>query len=324
MHKFKLTALLAIASASTFAQQASTDIYIVDYGVKDGNYYFNAPVNITHRPGYDNQPSFSPDAGKVYYTSYHDTIQSDIYVYDLNDTSTTQITQSAESEYSPRLAKDQMGLNIIRVDADRGQRFYKILLDGTDPIQLVSSTDSAAYYAWVNDSTIAMAVLNGGKMDLNVYTLPLEQFIPLATNVGRCIASIPGSGDDEFSYVDKSDTNGFIIMRFGMELGQISSVTTLPKGVEDYAWLNNGKLVCGIEGKLYLFDPETPARGWYEINDMSQTVGNFYRITASPVSNTLALVAYKDDLNKKSVAKDKSAGEADKDKKEGKRKKRKD
>ncbi len=316
MRKIFFAALAGFVFETASAQIASTDIYLVDYAVKGTMFYFTPPINITHRPGYDNQPSFSPDGGKVYYTSYRDTIQSDIYVYDINDSTTEQITHSPESEFSPRLTKDQMGLNIIRVDEDKAQRFYKILLDGTDANQAVSATDSAAYYGWVNDSTIAMAVLNGNAMDLNVYEMPSEQFIPLAKNVGRCILAIPGS-ESEFSYVDKSDTNGFVIMRFSTIEGLTNTITALPKGVEDYTWTHDGKILCGKEGKLFMFDPTTPERTWFELVDFSKSVGVFYRIVSSPVGNTLALVAFKDDVKKPETK------ATDDDKKDDKKKKKK-
>lgn len=318
MRKLFFAALAGFIFETASAQIASTDIYIVDYAVKGPMFYFTPPINITHRPGYDNQPSFSPDGNKVYYTSYRDTIQSDIFVYDINDSTTEQITKTPESEFSPRLTKDQLGLNVIRVDGDKAQRFYTILLDGTDPNQIVNSTDSAAYYGWVNDSTIAMAVLDGKEMDLNVYEMPSEQFIPLAKNVGRCISAIPGR-DSEFSYVDKSDTNGFMIMSFSTIEGLINNITTLPKGIEDYTWTRDGKLLCGKEGKLLMFDPATPEMKWVELVDFSKSVGVFYRIVSSPAGNTLALVAFKDDMKKPD-----EKATTDDDKKEGKKKRKKD
>jgi Tol biopolymer transport system component len=316
MKNFICTAILFCAANSLLAQQMSTDIYLIDYGIKDKKYFFNAPFNFTNRPGYDNQPSFSKDASKIYYVSYHDSTQSDIYVYDSNDSTNTRLTETVESEFSPQLTADDLGMHVVRVDGDKGQRFYRILMDGSDPVQLLGTTDSVAYYAWINDSTIGVAVLNNGRMDLNIYELPAEQFIPLANNVGRCLAKIP-SDENEISYVAKADTNGYSLMKFSIESGLNNMICTLPKGVEDYAWTNDGKLLIGKDGKLLIYDTDKPESGWTELADFSKSIGNFYRIVCSQSGKRMAVVAYKDDLPNATPA---SNGKKSEEKKEKKKK----
>lgn len=315
-----LTATMLLSASALFAQQPDTDIYLVNMNVaKDGKIYFSGTKNITHRRGYDNQPAFSKDGSKVYYVSYHDTLQSDIYVYDRNDTTTTQLTNTPESEFSPRVTSDDLGFNIVRVDADKGQRFYKILMDGSNEQQLLGTTDSVAYYCKVNDTTIAAAILNNNSMDLNIYELPDEQFIPLAKNVGRCLAVIP-DGDNEISYVDKADTNGYMLMTFSLNTGLMGSACKLMKGVEDYAWTKDGRLLCGKDGKLYMFEPAKPENGWTEIADFSKTIGDFYRITINDSNTAIALVAYTKD-NSKAEVKTQTITDEPKEDKKSKRKK---
>ncbi|MEK6597058.1 MAG: hypothetical protein AABY91_01900, partial [Gemmatimonadota bacterium] len=61
------------------AQQAppSTDIWLIRWGGKASD-----ARNLTDRPGYDNQPSFSPDGRWVLYSSERNG-QTEIYRYDL-------------------------------------------------------------------------------------------------------------------------------------------------------------------------------------------------------------------------------------------------
>ena len=133
MTRFYLSVLAIFSVLTTSAQQMSTDIFLTNFGMnREGQYFFTAPQNITHRPGYDNQPSFSKDGSKVYYVAYYDTLQSDIYVYSLEDSTNTRLTETPESEFSPRVTADDLGFTIVRVDADKGQRFYKVLMDGTN------------------------------------------------------------------------------------------------------------------------------------------------------------------------------------------------
>jgi hypothetical protein len=313
-HNF-LTSIVLLCSASVTAQQVSTDIFITEMGLnREGKYFFTAPLNITHRPGYDNQPSFSKDGSKIYYVAYYDSLQSDLFVYDIEDSTTNRLTETPESEFSPRITADDMGFTVIRIDADKGQRFYKILMDGSNETQLLGTTDSAAYYYVINDTTFAVAVLNHNIMELNIYELPNEQFIPLAKNVGRCIAAIPES-DNEISYVDKADTNGYMLMSFSLNSGLMGSVCKLKKGVEDYVWTRDGKLLIGFEGKLLMYDKAKPENGWTELVDFSKSVGKFYRIAISPQGNRLALVAVMDDVKKSDSTKEPEPTKEDKKKK---------
>lgn len=291
MKKIFLSMLPLIATLGTFAQQVDSDIYLVEYNIgKDGKYYFAPPFNFTKRKGYDNQPTFSANGEHIYYVAYKDTIQSDIYDYNIYDSTTVAITNTPESEFSPTVSPDGNHLSIIRIDSDKGQRMYNILLDGTEPEPVILTTDSAAYYEWINPKTVAMVVLDKSTM-LNIYEGTGEQFTQLAKNVGRCVKKIPGK--DEVSYVALGDTNGFSLLTFNITTGEMGGIGQLPKGVEDYAWTSEGKIICGDNGKLKIFNPEKPEAGWKEIADFSKSIGTFYRIAVSPLGNKWAIVGYK-------------------------------
>src|SRR5262245_53339459 len=59
----------------------STDIFVVDLTMHEGVLQLGKPVNVTHRPGYDNQPSFFSD-DEIFYTSIREG-QADIYAFNL-------------------------------------------------------------------------------------------------------------------------------------------------------------------------------------------------------------------------------------------------
>lgn len=290
MRKLFLSALACVLFINANAQQPSTDIYLVEYNISKGKYYFVPPYNFIKRPGYDNQPSFSPDGSKIYYVSYRDTIQSDIFSYSIYDSITEQITRTPESEYSPVLLSDQFNVSHIKVEADKKQHFYKCLLDGSESIQVLGATDSAAYYSWINDSVLAMVVLDN-IMHLNIYELPSEQFTPLVKNVGRCVTRMFNT-TNEVCYIDKNDTANIMIMRYNVSDGMMNPVGPMLKGSDDYAWTNDGKIISGKDGKLYQLDPEKIEKGWVEIADFSKTIGNFYRIAVNPKGNMWAIVGY--------------------------------
>jgi hypothetical protein len=106
---FAVNGLLALVTAATASAQVPAsrpsppppDVYIASITPQRGAATVGAPMNITDRPGYDNQPSFSGDQRGVFFTSVRDDAQADIYRYDLGTKRTTRVTTTApESEYS--------------------------------------------------------------------------------------------------------------------------------------------------------------------------------------------------------------------------------
>ncbi len=52
----------------------ATDIFLAPLSISstDGRPTIGKPVNITSRPGYDNQPAFTPDSRSILFTSIHE------------------------------------------------------------------------------------------------------------------------------------------------------------------------------------------------------------------------------------------------------------
>ena len=62
--------LLATAAASSVIAQAAppaTDIFLAPVRMEGTRLVVGTPVNVTNRPGYDNQPSFLPDGQSLFY-----------------------------------------------------------------------------------------------------------------------------------------------------------------------------------------------------------------------------------------------------------------
>ena len=59
--------LTALAGAGPLSAQAppASDIWLVDVTVRGGRVRLGTPVNVTARPGYDNQPAFLPDGRSI-------------------------------------------------------------------------------------------------------------------------------------------------------------------------------------------------------------------------------------------------------------------
>jgi Tol biopolymer transport system component len=109
-----------------------TEIYLATFSTASGRVTIGPPVDISNNPGYDNQPSFTPDGRSVLFTSVRGARQtdpansaasgSDIYRYDIESQQVTRVTDTPESEYSPIVTPDGTHFSTIRVEADGTQR----------------------------------------------------------------------------------------------------------------------------------------------------------------------------------------------------------
>src|SRR5881394_3042302 len=117
-----VAALIATTAGLRAQQPPSTDIFLAPLSIEDGRPVIGSPVNVTNRPGYDNQPSFTPDGHALLFTSIHDDGQSDIYRYDLATKEITRVTNTPESEYSATVMPGNQRFSVVRVEMDSTQR----------------------------------------------------------------------------------------------------------------------------------------------------------------------------------------------------------
>src|SRR6516225_261684 len=115
--------VLLVAVAGLLPQTAppDTDVFLVDVHQQASILTFGKPENITHRPGYDNQPSFLPDGKALFYTSIRNGGTTDIYRYDIVSKTDHQITNTPEGEYSATVMPGGASFSVIRVEADSTQ-----------------------------------------------------------------------------------------------------------------------------------------------------------------------------------------------------------
>jgi len=284
--------LFAGGVASAGAQAApATDIFLAPLSISstDGRPTIGKPVNITSRPGYDNQPAFTPDSRAILFTSIHEDGggQSDIYRYDLAAKTIARVTSTPESEYSATIMPGGQRFSVIRVERDSAQRLWSFAMDGSDPQLLIPTVKPVGYHAWIDPDNLALFVL-GNPNALVHYDLRSGHADTLARNIGRSLAPTIGGGGFSFT---AHDSGGVVKLKtMSWPYQTIGDLVALPRGSEDIVWLARDLVLSSNGSKLVSWKPGTT--DWQDAVDLTASgLSRISRLAVSQDGKWLAIVA---------------------------------
>src|SRR5215470_6563564 len=200
--------------------QPSTEIFLFDIKVTNGQVTLSNGQNITKHKGYDNQPFFHPDQPLIYYSSFDDSSRSDIKVYNYNTKQTSNITLTREKEYSPTVTPDRNFISCI-IQRDNGvQDLAKYPINGGKPEILINHL-KIGYHAWAGENKLLLFVLDDSiHNSLHYYYLGKNADTVIAENIGRSLHIIPGQ--NAMSFVQRASEKISVIKKFDMSNGVIS------------------------------------------------------------------------------------------------------
>ena len=261
-----------------------TDIYVASLTQAAGGLKVGEPLNVTARPGYDNQPAFSTDGKTLYYTSYRGG-QSDIFRYELGSRTTAPVTTTPESEYSPTVMPDGKHLSVIRVERDSTQRLWAFTLDGVAVKPILDSIKPVGYHAWLNADTVFVFVL-GQPATLRRAELAHGTAEIVARDVGRSIFPVPGR--HAISFVQR-DSAGGTIRSLDPATGAATDLVHLPPGTEFYAWTPQGELLSTLGNQLVRWNASS--KQWETVAQFSEPgLQKITRLAVSAQGDRIALV----------------------------------
>ena len=281
-----------VATVLSFGQNAlaqSQDIMILPLQkTADGFSVSLKPIHVTQREGYDNQPRFSPDGKRLYFTRMVDNKsgegqQSDIFSYDIYNGAVVNVTQTDNiSEYSAT-AYSEGKISVIAVNP-QGQQHLRLVTTKTRQQEVLrEDIEPVGYYGWMNSSKAGVFVL-GDVMTLQILDTESEQPpIVLAENIGRCFEALkPGVvtftiEQDEQHHLYALDTTGSFT-----SLG-----ITLPKGVQDYVWFDQAHVMVGQNSSLVLVNADK-TKELVDLEDLG--VSGITRLALSPDKTKIAIV----------------------------------
>ncbi len=281
-----LQALWVLIVGAAFAQGApGTEIFLASLRRDGAALSVGAPVNITNRPGYDNQPFFSTDGRTIFFTSARGG-QTDIYRYDVATGATVQFISTPESEYSPTVMPDGKSLAVVRVEKDSTQRLWRFDSEGKPDKPVLDSIKPVGYLAWLAADTVFVFVL-GNPATLRRANVAKGTADVLAKDIGRTIARMPGQ--HRVSYVQLDSAGGWI-KSIDPVTGTSDNLVRLPQGNEFYAWTPQGELLSASGNRLLRW--KSGQNDWEEMARFSEPgLQRITRLAVSPAGDRIALVS---------------------------------
>lgn len=262
----------------------STDIYL--YHLARG-FLSRGPrvVNLTNRPGYDNQPAFV--GSTIYYTSIRGG-QADIYRFDRARHSA--FTHTPESEYSAALTPDGGAIAVVRVEQDSAQRLWRFPLDGGAPSLVLRGIKPVGYFAWLDSTTLALFVL-GSPSSLQIADTRTGTGRVVTTDLGRSLQRVPGGR--RASFVQR--VGGSLVLRTvdpqprADGSWDIETVAALPDGAEYVVWKSETELYTGAGSRVLRL--RRPATRWEVVADFGGAgIRQISRLALHPNGRELAFV----------------------------------
>lgn len=281
-----MTRALAILScgAAPLVAQGGSDLYVAAFHEVGTHVSIGRPVNVTNRPGYDNQPAFTADGRALLFTSIREDAQADIWRVMLASDGAQRVTHTMESEYSATLTPDRLAMTVIRVERDSTQRLWRFPLDGSAPTVVLPGLKPVGYHVWMNEASLGAFIL--GEPNALVLADPRTARVDtLARDIGRALVRVPGR--DAFTFVQLARDTSWI-SEVDVRTHSVRRVAPLPPGSEYHLWTPSGQLIITAGSRLLVRVRDQ----WDVLADFSASgIRGISRITLSPTGDRIAFVA---------------------------------
>ncbi|MCD6018835.1 MAG: hypothetical protein K0S53_1956 [Bacteroidetes bacterium] len=263
-----------------------TDIWLFKIEKKEGKYSYSKPLNITNRPGYDNQPAFSTDEKSVIYVSVDSSNQADIYQYAISKKNRVNLTRSHVSEYSPTILPGCFGFSAVVVEKDSAQRIWQFNLDGTFNHIAHENTDSVGYHTWLNADTVLYYKLTEPH-SLRALVLKTNKDTWICDYPARSFKKVGSSSKFIYAIKDSVSTQFRI---YDPVLKESRVYAAYPTTNEDFIWHPELGLIKSENAELLRYNEQT--KQWELLFNFSSTgIKKITRFVFDSKTKQLALVS---------------------------------
>ncbi|MEO1078033.1 MAG: hypothetical protein AAFY29_00650 [Pseudomonadota bacterium] len=260
-----------------------TDVWLLDLVWEGETLQAKAPRNLTRRPGYDNQPLFTP-AGDLLFVQM-EAGKTDIWRWDSATETTTRLTATPEQgEFSPTpIPASESGISYIRSPDDTSGRLWRTPDEGAAAEIVFPDIGPVGYHAWFDADYVALWLLQDPSV-LQLIELGTQEARTIATDVGRSPQSVPNRRAVSYT---RASGEGEVIEIYDLDLDGTEAMTLLPAGGEFHAWTPDGVLMSTAGSRVLLWRDGD----WQTVVDLDHLGLKLSRLAVSPGGDRLALVA---------------------------------
>ncbi|WP_371398423.1 hypothetical protein [Fretibacter rubidus] len=266
-----------------------TDIFLFDIILGQAPSLSN-PRNVTTRAGYDNQPSFTADSQSFLY-SRGDDYQTDVYEYDIKIGTSTQITNTITSEFSPVSSPDNTTISFVSDGPGAAQTIVTMQRDGSGKTSNLLPGDTLrepiGYYAWNHGTG---DVLYWSRYGFNVSLTDTDGAQSRYIS-GNAVPSTPYviPSTNKFSFVHRQGDESVWIKELDPETHSVRPLTALNGPNANYAWAPDGSVFIIQDDGLYRW--QVGMDGWADVAELPDYgIEGVARLSFSPDGKSLAVV----------------------------------
>jgi hypothetical protein len=260
-----------------------TDVWLLDLVMDDSVLRAVAPRNLTNRPGYDNQPFFTP-AGDILFVQMEGD-KTDIWRWNSGTQQSSRVTETADQgEFSPTpIPGSNGGISYIRSPTNTDGRLWRMPEEGAEPEVVFPDIGPVGYHAWFDAENVALWLLQEPSL-LQAVVLETQERETIASGAGRSPQSVPGRRAVSFT---RAVEGGTMIELYDLDRDDTEALAMLPEGGEFHAWTPDGVLLGSAGSQVFAWSDN----GWQVLADLSDLGLTVSRLAVSPSGTHLALVA---------------------------------
>ena len=251
------------------------------------------PSAVSTAPGYDNQPMFSVDGGRILFAANRDGRQIDVFVFERASGRVSQLTQTPENENSPTYLPAGIGaprgFSVVRTEPDRTQRLWRFDAQGQNPHVVLTEIKPVGYHAWVDADRLALFVL-GSPATLQIASVSTGTAQIAAEGISRSLHRIPATR--LVSFEQREPAGEFWVKQIDIASKAIQPVVKAIGGntEKDMAWMPDGNTIL-MSGGTTIYSWTRGAAGWTEVFDAAPyNLGAVSRLAISPKGDAVAIV----------------------------------
>lgn len=244
---------LLIAFKTLHAQLPTCAMYLLD--IKNPLDSSWTITNITYLSGlnpngYNNQPYFIDRNILLGSIKKTDQSNTEIYKFDLINKIATNITNSASSEYSPRIyPENHKEFSCVRVP-ENDTAIQDLALISLDAGKLhkfiIKDHSKIGYYRYLKNKYWVCYLVQEPHV-LSIYSEELGSHKIFASSIGRCFEVV---NSNEIYFVHKITDANWVLKSYNVTTEKSKTIATMPTGIEDFVLNSNQQVLCANGSNL--------------------------------------------------------------------------